>query len=177
MAAGYGINLATRTEQAATIPLPLNIAGTTVQVGDANGIARLAELFYVSSLQVNYEVPPGVAAGAGSVTVSVNGNPVAFGTARIAAVSPGLYSADSSGKGVAAAVVFTRHANGTTALASTFQCSSSGCTAVPIDLGLDSDLVTVELLGTGIRNHSGTGTSDVGPPTLPIAHPGPQVPH
>jgi uncharacterized protein (TIGR03437 family) len=177
IASAYGANLATQTVQAAVIPLPLNLAGTSVTVTDANGFSRPAELFYVSSTQVNYEIPPGVAAGTANVTVSVNGNPVAFGTARIAAIAPGLYTATSDGKGVAAAVVVTVHANTTQSLASTFQCSASGCSAVPIDLGLDSDLVVLELFGTGIRGRSAvTAVScKIGSTTLPAAYAGPQT--
>jgi uncharacterized protein (TIGR03437 family) len=177
IASGYGVNLATQTQQAAVIPLPINLGGTSVLVTDSNGISRSAELFYASSTQVNYEVPPGVAAGTAKVTVSVNGDPVAFGTARIAAIAPGLYTATSDGKGVAAAVVVTVHANGTQSLASTFQCSAAGCTAVPIDLGLDSDLVVLELFGTGIRGRSALAgvTCKIGSSTLPVAYAGPQT--
>jgi uncharacterized protein (TIGR03437 family) len=177
IASAYGVNLATQTQQAAVIPLPINLGGTTVLVTDANGISRSAELFYASSTQVNYEVPPGVAAGTAKVTVSVNGDPVAFGTARIAAIAPGLYTATSDGKGVAAAVVVTVHANGTQSLASTFQCSAAGCTAVPIDLGLDSDQVVLELFGTGIRGRSAVAgvTCKIGSNTLPVAYAGPQT--
>jgi uncharacterized protein (TIGR03437 family) len=177
IASAYGVNLATQTQQAAVIPLPINLGGTSVLVTDANGISRPAELFYASSTQVNYEVPPGVAAGTAKVTVSVNGDPVAFGTARIAAIAPGLYTATSDGKGVAAAVVVTVHANGTQSLASTFQCSAAGCTAVPIDLGLDSDLVVLELFGTGIRGRSAPAgvTCKIGSTTLPVAYAGPQT--
>jgi len=64
---------------------------------------------------VNYEIPPGVALGTASIAVSVNGDPVAFGTARIAAVAPGLFSADDTGQGVAAGIAYTLHADGTTA--------------------------------------------------------------
>jgi uncharacterized protein (TIGR03437 family) len=177
IASAYGGNLATQTLQAAVIPLPLNLGGTSVLVTDANGISRPAELFYVSSTQVNYEVPPGVAAGTAKVTVSVNGDPVAFGTARIAAIAPGLYTATSDGKGVAAAVVVTVHANGTQSLASTFQCSAAGCAAVPIDLGLDSDQVVLELFGTGIRGRSTLAgvMCKIGSSTLQVAYAGPQT--
>jgi len=177
IASAYGVNLATQTQQAAVIPLPINLGGTSVMVTDANGISRSAELFYASSTQVNYEVPPGVAAGTAKVTVSVNGDPVAFGTARIAAITPGLYTATSDGKGVAAAVVVTVHANTTQSLASTFQCSASGCAAVPIDLGLDSDVVVLELFGTGIRGRSAVTnvTCKIGSTTLPVAYAGPQT--
>jgi uncharacterized protein (TIGR03437 family) len=177
IASAFGANLATQTLQAAVIPLPLNLGGTSVVVTDANNVARPAELFYVSTTQVNYEVPPGVAVGTAKVTVSVNGDPVAFGTARIAAIAPGLYTATSDGKGVAAAVVVTVHANGTQSLASTFQCSASGCAAVPIDLGLDSDQVVLELFGTGIRGRSAPTavTCKIGSTTLPVAYAGPQT--
>lgn len=177
IASAYGVNLATQTLQAAVIPLPLNLGGTSVVVTDTNGFSRPAELFYVSSTQVNYEVPPGVAAGTAKVTVSVNGDPVAFGTARIAAIAPGLYTATSDGKGVAAAVAVTVHANGTQSLASTFQCSAAGCTAVPIDLGLDSDQVVLELFGTGIRGRSALAgvTCKIGSTTLAAAYAGPQT--
>jgi len=177
IASAYGVNLATQTQQAAVIPLPINLGGTSVLVTDANGFSRPAELFYVSATQVNYEVPPGVAAGTAKVTVSVNGDPVAFGTARIAAIAPGLYTATSDGKGVAAAVVVTVHANGTQSLASTFQCSSAGCAAVPIDLGLDSDEVVLELFGTGIRGRGTLAgvTCKIGSATLAVAYAGPQT--
>ncbi len=177
IASAYGANLATQTQQAAVIPLPTNLGGTSVLVTDANGFSRPAELFYVSSTQVNYEVPPGVAAGTAKVTVSVNGDPVAFGAARIAAIAPGLYTATSDGKGVAAAVVVTVHANATQSLASTFQCSATGCTAVPIDLGLDSDQVVLELFGTGIRGRNALSgvTCKIGSVTLPVAYAGPQT--
>jgi uncharacterized protein (TIGR03437 family) len=156
------------------VPLPLTLGGTTVVVTDANGIARSAELFYVSPTQVNYEIPPGVATGKASITVSVNGDPVAFGTATLAAVAPGLYTADGTGKGVAAAIVYTQHADGSNNVASVAQCAGVNCTAVPIDLGLATDSVTLELFGTGIRGHRGTVSCTIGGATLPVAYAGPQ---
>jgi uncharacterized protein (TIGR03437 family) len=175
IASAYGSNLATLTQNAAAVPLPLNLGGTSVMVTDANGVSRSAELFYVSPVQVNYEVPPGVVAGTASITLSVNGDPAAFGSAKIAAVSPGVYSASGSGQGVAAGVVQTVHADGTSSTANLAQCNSSGvCTAVPIDLGLATDHVFLELFGTGIRGHSGTVNCQVGPMLLPVAFAGPQ---
>ncbi len=174
IASAFGANLATTTQQAAAVPLPLNLGGTSVLVTDADGIARSAELFYVSATQVNYEVPPGVATGKASVTVSVNGDPVAFGTATLAAVAPGLYTANGTGQGVAAGIVSTLHADGTGSLANIAQCTGSTCTAVPIDLGLATDQVTVELFGTGIRGHSVGVTCKIGNTTVPVAYAGPQ---
>ena len=37
---------------------------------DSAGVTRLAPLFYVSSTQINYEVPDGTAAGPATVTIT-----------------------------------------------------------------------------------------------------------
>ncbi len=175
IAASFGANLATATQQAGAAPLPTNLGGTSVLIKDANGISRAAQLFYVFPTQIAYEIPPGVATGAASVTVSVNGDPVALGTAQIAAVAPGLYTANATGQGVASAIVYTLHANGTNSFVYTFQCPSGGsCTALPIDLGLDTDQVVLELYGTGIRGHSQAVTCKIGSTTLPVAYAGQQ---
>ncbi|HEV2688046.1 MAG TPA: hypothetical protein VGV35_05815, partial [Bryobacteraceae bacterium] len=175
IASGFGANLAISAQPATALPLPTNLNGTSVQVTDGNRISRAAKLFYVSPTQVNYQVPPGVAAGTASITVSVNGDPVAFGAAQITNVAPGLYTANANGQGAAAAIVLTVHANGTSGFVFTFQCASAGnCTALPIDLGLDTDTVALELFGTGIRSHTGAITCKIGSTTLPVAFAGPQ---
>ena len=63
--AGFGTNLATTTlagsdtdPQTPGIQLPKQLGGTTVRVG---GLAT--ELFYVSPGQINYVIPPTLAAG------------------------------------------------------------------------------------------------------------------
>jgi len=96
-------------------------------------------------------------------------------TARIAAVAPGVYTANSNGQGVAAAIVLTAHADKSTSFVYTFQCPSAGnCTALPIDLGLDTDQVVLELFGTGIRGHTGVVSCKIGSGVLPVAFAGPQ---
>jgi uncharacterized protein (TIGR03437 family) len=174
IASAYGANLATVTQPASVVPLPTNIGGTAVTVNDANGISRPAELFYVSPTQVNYQVPPGVASGNATVMVSINGTPMATGSLPIAAVAPGLYTANATGQGVAAAIVVTIHADGTSAFAYTFQCPAGNCVALPIDLGLDTDQVVLELFGTGIRGHSGTVTCKIGSAALTASYAGTQ---
>lgn len=172
IASAYGANLATGVQVASVLPLPTLLGGTSVTVVDVNGFSRPAELFFVSPTQVNFQVPPGVAPGAATVTVSVNGDPVAFGAAQIATVAPGLYTANSTGQGVAAGVVQTFHANGSNDFVYTFQGPAGNRTALPIDLGLDTDQVVLLLYGTGIRAHSGTVTCKIGSATLPASYAG-----
>ncbi|MFM8395890.1 MAG: cohesin domain-containing protein, partial [Acidobacteriota bacterium] len=59
--AAFGTDLATTTAAVPTLPLPLNLAGTTVRILDAAGVETMAPLFFVSPLQVNYHLPAGVA--------------------------------------------------------------------------------------------------------------------
>ncbi|HLK63424.1 MAG TPA: cellulase family glycosylhydrolase [Bryobacteraceae bacterium] len=177
IAEAFGTNLATALQAASSVPLPTNLLGTSVTVTDSAGIVRQAELFFVSALQVNYQVPPGVATGTASVTVSQNGDPVSTGTVQIAAVSPGLYTATSDGKGVAAAIVVTVHADGTSSFVDTFQCATAtSCSPLPIDLGLTTDTVVLELFGTGIRGRSSLAnvTCKIGSTTVPVSFAGAQ---
>jgi len=166
IASAYGSGLAASTQGATSLPLPVVLGGASVVVTDANGISRTADLFYASATQINYQVPPGVATGNASVTVSVNGDPVSFGSAKIAAIAPGIYSADSSGKGLAAGSVYTRHSDGTS--------GTVAITSAPIDLGASTDQVTLELFGTGVRNHSAPVTCKIGSVTAPVTYAGPQ---
>jgi uncharacterized protein (TIGR03437 family) len=165
IASAFGANLATTTVQASTVPLPTVLGGTSVTITDSTGVARTADLFYVSPTQVNYEVPPGMATGKASVTVSVNGDPAANGTATLSAVAPGLYSVDGSGQGTAAGISYTVQANGT---------SSQTPTTQPIDLSVATSQVTLELFGTGIRGHATPVTCKIGSTTVPVGYAGPQ---
>jgi uncharacterized protein (TIGR03437 family) len=177
IAEGFGTKLATSLVSATSVPLPINIGGTSVSVTDSGGIVRQAELFFVSPLQVNYQVPPGVSTGTASVTISLNGDPVSTGTVQIAAVSPGLYTATADGKGVAAAIAVTIHADRTSSFVDTFQCASAtSCTALPIDLGLSTDTVVLELFGTGIRGRSSLAnvTCKIGSTSVPVSYAGAQ---
>jgi uncharacterized protein (TIGR03437 family) len=69
IASAYGILLADQTPTSApSLPLTTTLAGVGISV---NGIA--APIYYVSSGQVNFQVPSQVQPGAGTVTLSYNG--------------------------------------------------------------------------------------------------------
>ena len=139
----YGSNLAAGSQQALSQPLPLSLGGVTVTLKDANGGVFPAQLFYVSPKQVNWLVPSGAASGVATVTLA-NATTTVTGTALIGATAPGLYTANLSGQGPAAAQV----TDGKT-YSNTFTCSSAGnCTLTPIDV---TALPYLVLYGTGIR--------------------------
>jgi uncharacterized protein (TIGR03437 family) len=173
--AGFGQNLSTTTQVATGLPLPTELAGTTVKVLDSAGIVRLAGalnvasverpagLFFVAPTQVNYQMPPGTAAGQATVTITSGSGAVSTGTVNIASVAPGLFSANASGQGAAAAVVFRRRADGSESFepVARFDQAQGRFVTVPIDLGPETDQVFLILYGVGFRFRSSLSAATV----------------
>lgn len=141
--AAFGQELATKVEIANTTPLPTTLAGTTVKIKDSAGTERNAPLFFVAPSQINYQIPPGTAVGAASLTVTSGDNKVSLGAINVSRVAPALFTANASGQGVPAARIL-RVRNGV----QIFEAVS----AAPIDLGPETDVVYLLLFGSGVRN-------------------------
>ncbi len=154
LASLYGTNLALGTAQANSTPPPTTLGGVTLIVTDAANVQRNAGLLYVSPTQINFVVPDGTAPGAASFLVA-NGSTTQTPTGTIQPVAPTLFSINGAGNGVAAATaILTQAANPQLQFpVLVFQCTNSGCTSVPIRLGVDTP-VYLTLYGTGIRNRS-----------------------
>lgn len=153
---GFGTELATTSLPVTRLPLPTNLGGTTVTVKDNAGTERLCPLFYVSPMQVNYQLPAGIAAGPATITIT-NGNGItSVGTVQIVSVAPGIFAANQNGQGVAAASLFRVRANGTQQYEPVAQYDETQKKYVPLslDLGPESDNVFLLLFGTGIRARS-----------------------
>ena len=155
----FGANLATATEAGATTPLPTQLAGTSVRFRDAAGVERLAPLFFVSANQINCQIPPGTAAGAATLAVTINGAAVATGAAQIANVAPGLFTADGSGRGLPAGYVLRVRAGGPQLIEplAQYDAQQNRVIAVPIDFGNATDQLYLVLFGTGFRYRSSLG--------------------
>lgn len=102
--AAFGTNLAARNESASSLPLPTELAGTTVKVRDSLGVERLAPLFFVSAEQVNYQIPAGTAAGLAAITITNADGIGATGELNVTATAPAIFTATASGTGPAVAV-------------------------------------------------------------------------
>ncbi|MBI1762927.1 MAG: Ig-like domain-containing protein [Acidobacteria bacterium] len=176
--AAFGSGLANATRAAAILPLPTELAGTTVRVKNGDGIERLAPLFFVSPTQVNYQMPPGLAAGAATVTIINNSGATFIGTAQLAAVVPALFTANASGRGLPAALVLRVKSGGAQSFEplAHFDPATNRFVAVPIDLGVATDQVFLILYGTGIRNRSNlaTVTATIGGVNAPASFAGAQ---
>lgn len=178
IAVGFGRGLATATQQATSTPLPTRLAGSTVRVKDSGGTERLAQLFYASPTQINYLMPAGTRTGAATVTVTSSDNTISTGTIQVDAVAPGLFTANASGRGVAAALVLRAAGTGaqTVEQPARFEQSTSTFVPAPIDLGPEADQVFLLLFGTGIRGFSSASAVQVtvGGQTVPVPFTGPQ---
>lgn len=156
IAAAFGTGLAAQTELASTIPLPTEMGGTRVLIKDAGGVEHTAPLFFVSDGQINYYLPAEVAAGEATVSVMRGNDRAAIGSVMVSSIAPGLFTADSSGRGVAAALVLRLTEEGEQRLepVARFDEDLGRFVAVPIDLGPEIDQVFLILFGTGLRYRS-----------------------
>jgi uncharacterized protein (TIGR03437 family) len=151
--AGFGVNLATAMLAATTQPLPTTLAGSKISVRDSAGVERLAPLYFVSSGQVNYQIPPSSADGAGSVVATSGDNKISVGTVQIARVAPGVFTANSDGNGVAAALILrVKSGNAQTFEPIVrFDSAQNKFVSSPVDLGPETDQLFLILYGTGFR--------------------------
>lgn len=151
------------------------LAGGTVTVKDSAGTERRAQVLATAATQINFVVPVATATGKGTVLISIAGSMSAAGSVVVETIAPGLFSANANGKGVAAALVVRVRDGSVQAVEPGFQCSATGdCSAVPIDLGSDSEQVILSLFGTGMRGATQMATATVGGVPVGVAGPVPQ---
>lgn len=100
----FGLNFATVTASAPTQPLPTDLAGVTVDVTDATGVTRLAPLFFVSPLQINYQIPAETAQGPAVISVTGSDGAVSTGALQILFAAPAIFTFNQNGSGPAVAL-------------------------------------------------------------------------
>jgi uncharacterized protein (TIGR03437 family) len=152
----FGAGLADQTAVATTLPLPTTLAGATLAVKGSAGPELNAPLFFASPTQINFLIPKETTSGLATLTVTKGGKVVSQGAIQIDMVAPGLFSANSSGQGVASGVALRFRADGAQATEriAVFDPMQNKFVPSPIDLGPTSDQVFLVLFGTGIRYRS-----------------------
>lgn len=143
----FGSYLATGTEAATTV-LPTMLAGTKITITDSANTEHLAPLFFVSPQQINYVIPADVREGAATIAVINNGQVLSGGLIQIAAVAPGLFTANANGQGLAAGVALRVNPDGSQQFEPITQ----------LDLGAKNEQVYLVLFGTGLRRASSLAT-------------------
>lgn len=176
--AAFGASLATRIELASALPLPTTLAGTTVRIRDRAGVERAAPLFFVSPQQVNYLIPPETAPGSALVFINSGDTTVSTGTLQVRSTAPGLFTANATGEGIAAALVLRIRADQSQVYEPVvvFDQAQHKFIARPIDLSHPSDQVFLLLFGTGLRGRDQKipVTASIGDENLEALYAGPQ---
>lgn len=176
--AAFGSDLAVAKQTASAVPLPAELAGTTVKIRDSTGRESLAPLFFVSPAQVNYLIPVGTATGAATVSITAGDGFVSSGILQIEMVRPGLFAANANGQGVAAALALRVRANGTYVYEPVvqFDATQQRYIPLPIDLGPPADQVYLIVFGTGLRfrNSLSAVTATLGGTNLEVLYAGQQ---
>ncbi|MGE0126510.1 MAG: IPT/TIG domain-containing protein [Blastocatellales bacterium] len=173
IAALFGSNLATGVEVAVTTPLPTSLLGTTVTIRDGGGGDYPAQLFFVSPSQINYLVPSFITGPAWAIVKS-NDNVVGVSEILNRFVSPGLFSANANGKGIAAAVALCVAANGAQTFlpVASYDQTQRQFVGVPLDLTACNGQVYLILYGSGFRQPGGIPdpkvTAKVGGVDVPV---------
>ncbi len=90
----FGTNLAPSTVAATNVPLPTTLGTTTVKIG---GVA--APLYFISSQQINAQIPFEITGTSATVVVTTNGTSSANFSLPLSPLSPGLFSAAATGSG------------------------------------------------------------------------------
>jgi uncharacterized protein (TIGR03437 family) len=173
----FGTSLASAALAAQSLPLPTALGGTRVVVRDNLGVGRHAPLFYVSPTQVNYLVPAGTAPGAALVTVTNAQGVVSYSSLEIVSAAPGVFSADATGQGLAAALVQRVRADGSQVYepVARYDEAARRFVAVTVDVSDANEQAFLLLFGTGLRGSGGAGAAaQIGGENAEVLYAGPQ---
>lgn len=142
-----------RTVLNGAAPPPTVLQGANVTIIDSLGNLRLAGLLHVGSASISFVVPAEASLGTAGVIVrrgEAASDPFSI---EIAAVAPGLFSANLDGTGTAWAYAIRIDADGKTSFepATEFLAPVGTRNPIPVSLGEETDKVYLSLVGTGIR--------------------------
>lgn len=155
--AAFGANFSTETQVATTLPLPTSLADTSVTIQDSNFVERAASLFFVSPGQINLLIPAGTAEGNALMLVKNKNRTVAAGILGVVQLAPSLFTANASGRGVPAALVYRQLVtNVVYEPVSRFDAARREHVPIPIDIGPEiAPQPLLILYGTGLRAAAG----------------------
>lgn len=147
----FGANLSPVTQSTGG-NFPTTLSGINVNIIDNSGNTYNPQLYLVSPGMVKFVLNDAVADGEAVVSVVNDGQTMATGFVQVASVAPAIFSADSSGQGVAAgiAALTSNDATSSTTLAS-YNAAQGTWTPVAIDVTQNA---TLTLYATGIRHRS-----------------------
>src|SRR5581483_8636640 len=169
IAFGQGAGIAASATVASENPWPVSLAGVRLEITDSQGQTRPAPIYFVMTDAIAFQIPAGSAPGPATATLTTPAGGTLTGTMNLERVSPGLFTANASGSGVAAGFWIKAAASGEQAQGYLFDPSQPLGSRLPVsfDLGSPGDQVFVSLYGTGFRNAS-SATANVGGVDVPV---------
>jgi uncharacterized protein (TIGR03437 family) len=153
----FGAGMAYTTTSASSLPLPLILNGTVVQVTDSQGATRPAQLLVVTPGQINFLIPQATASGTATITVTTNGSVLASGKFTIAASAPSIYTVNASGTGLANAFIQTPSGF-------SFSYTPGSLAPAPIDVSSGAAYITFAGTGSGV----GAASMTIGSTSVPV---------
>ncbi|MBS1810680.1 MAG: hypothetical protein JST84_21125 [Acidobacteria bacterium] len=143
-------------------PLPKVLGGVRLKIGTTD-----ADLLFVSTTQINFLIPSNTTSGGiQDVTVTNANSTTTTGKVRVEAFAPGLFSAQASGKGVAAANYTT---NGQQPYPLVYNVVNGQPVHADLDAGTVQKPTTLVLYATGLRGAPNTVANDPAPGLTNVA--------
>ncbi len=144
------ITLSGREEAAMAVPLPEDLAGVSATLSDSAGVEHALILLYVGPNQLNGYLSEDTTVGPATLTINAESGAVLQLDVMVIPVSPGLFSADGSGTGLAATIAVRVGSDGSQTVVNALRVENDAVVGVPLDVS-GGDLVLL-LYGTGFRN-------------------------
>lgn len=178
----FGEGFSNSTAVATTTPLPTTLAGARVIITRTD-LSPPLPLFFVSPNQINAQLLNSLnntaPLGMITLTITTSEGQMIQEPVYVAPVAPGVFSADSSGRGLAAAVALRIKANGQQVYepVARFDPAQNRVVAVPLDLSNPNELVFLILYGSGWRSRSSLSavTATVGGLAVEVSYAGQQT--
>lgn len=126
-------------------------SGTRVVVRDRWGLEEAGHLLYVSPGQINLVLPPSLSTGSAVLIVMRDGRLAAAAETSLAAVAPGLFTANGRETGPAAAIAVRVAPDGSQTFSPAFECGAAAQTCVAVPISVNIGRTYLMLFGTGIR--------------------------
>lgn len=174
---------------AQTLPLPTTLAGVEVYIELPGGNILVAPMLYASPSQINFLLPENSPTGRVKIRLWTSAMPYggngsghyAIGEFEIAAIAPNVFTADSTGKGPAAADIQRIRPGQAVVYERTYttiidEQGKPMIVARPITIGTGEEKTYLVLYGTGgrKRNVNVAVTAQIGDVTVPVEYAGAQ---
>jgi uncharacterized protein (TIGR03437 family) len=147
-------------------PWPPSLGGVSLEITDSQNQRLLAPIYFVTTNAIGYLIPASVAPGYATARLITFTGAIITGTFTVERAAPGLFSANSTGSGVAAGLANRVAPDGAQTTSSLFDLSNRDL-PVNVDLTAPGD-VYLSLYGTGFRGATGSATATVAGVPVPV---------